>query len=259
MDTEYSSSNTNIIIPDIDKIIVDMVNLTSLANLILVNNFFHNLISTKPVMSQWKFTKSAEFKSYISAYYYSCNYHVSILIGLCHYGFLEYAKYFVSKHSINFNTDNGFNTDIGFYHVFINSCTGGYIDMVKWLIGPNETNGYTKIDIDDHIQYVFYSCCVYGQIDIAKWLIELGETGRCSKIDIHERDIFTNCPDHIFFRSCQYGQLHIVKWLIELGESAGYSKINIHANNDYIFKNCKYPEIIQWLTELDKNGYSDHQ
>ena len=75
----------NIILPDIDKYIVELVDLHSLANLMLVNKFFYKVIFAKPIMNQWKHINNMNLDTI-----------GDILIETCEMGFLEYAHYLMN-------------------------------------------------------------------------------------------------------------------------------------------------------------------
>ena len=83
----------NILIPDIDKYIANILDLQSLANLLLVNKFFHGLIITKPVMKQWKHIHSMNLAEIDD-----------IFIETCGLGYLECAIYLVNENDIDIHT-----------------------------------------------------------------------------------------------------------------------------------------------------------
>ena len=222
----------NIIISDIDKYIVDLVDLRTLANLLLVNKFFYEYISVKPVMYQWKRINSMKL--------YTIN---DIFTKICGMGFLEYAKYFVNENEIDIHAYNDY--------AFRLSCENGHLELAQWLIQLGESSGYTKIDIHASNKDAFRSSCYHGHIEVAQWLVQLGESDGYTKIDIHVLNEFA------FKWSCLYGHLNIARWLIELGESSSYTKIDIHTDNDYAFRwSCHngHIEIARWLISLDKYG-----
>ena len=118
----------NLVIPDIDKYILDLVDLRSLANLILVNKYFYELISTKPIMGQWKCIINMKSESINS-----------IFIQACAVGFLEYAIYLVNEIDIDIHVYNDY--------AFRWSCRNGHLKLTQWLVCLGESSGYTKIDI----------------------------------------------------------------------------------------------------------------
>ena len=201
----------NIIIPDIDKHIVNLVDLRSLANLLLVNKFFHTIIIAKPIMEQWKHLNSMKLGTIND-----------IFIETCKMGFLEYAIYLVNENIIDIHADNDC--------AFRMCCQNGHLKLAQWLIQLGESNGYTKIDIHADNDYMFGNSCSNGHLKLAQWLIELGESSGYAKFDIHVVN------DYAFRRSCFYGHLELAQWLVQLGESSGYTKFDIHADNDYAFR-----------------------
>ena len=225
----------NIIIPDIDKYIVNLADLQTLAKMVLVNKFFHKFISAKPVMDQWKHITGLKLDT--------INY---IFIEACKMGFLEYAIYLVNKNIIDIHAHKD--------SAFSLSCANGHLILAQWLIELGESSGYTKIDIHADNDFAFrYSCC-YGHLEIAQWLIELGESSGYTKIDIHTDYNFA------FKSSCYNGHLKLAQWLVQLGESSGYTKIDIHVNNDWPFRSsCSngHLNLAQWLVQLEKSsGYT---
>ena len=222
----------DIIIPDIGKYIVDLIDLRSLANLLLVNKFFNTIISAKTLTHQWKHINSMKLDTIDS-----------IFAETCKLGFLEYAKYLVNENKI----------DIHIYgdYVFVLICYNGHKDVARWLVELGESDGYTKIDIHANNDYAFRYSCLNGHKDVAQWLVELGESDGYTKIDIHAWN------EYAFRYSCKYGHLDLAQWLINLGESSGYTKIDIHADNDYAFMcSCKYGHkyIARWLVQLSESG-----
>ena len=187
----------NILIPDIDTYIVGLVDLRSLANLLLVNKFFYKLISTKSVMNQWKRLSSMRLESINGIFEHACS-----------LGFLEYAKYLVNENDIDIHTSNDY--------AFRWSCYNGHLEIVQWLVQLGESSGYTKIDIHTSNDYAFILSCARGNVEIVQWLIQLGESSGYTKIDIHASN------DYAFSSSCENGPqrdsamvdtIRGVKWL----------------------------------------------
>ena len=222
----------NIIIPDIDKYIVDLADLQLLSNLLCVNKFFRDIISVKPIMIQRKYMID---KNILSV---KC-----IFTEACRNGFLEYAVYLVDKYNVDIHMDNE--------NAFRICCEYGHIEFAKWLVLLGELVGHTKININIFNNIVFINSCANGYIDIARWLVLLGETDSYNKIN--------NCHanNHAFNLCCYYGHIEIARWLIKLGESDGYDKIDVRAHNNFAKKYCcanghkgGYNELVQWLDEL---------
>ena len=191
----------NIIIPDIDKHIVNLVDLRSLANLLLVNKFFNTIITAKPIMDQWKHIKNIKSETI-----------TDIFIETCEMGFLEYAIYLVNENIIDIHALND--------NAFRWSCCNGHLKLSQWLIELGESSGYTKIDIHANNDYAFRYSCLHGHLKLAQWLIQLGESSGYTKIDIHAVN------DYAFKWSCYYGHFNLAQWLVSLGESNGYTNFD---------------------------------
>ena len=115
----------NIIIPDIDIYIINFLDLPSMANLLCTNTSFLKIISTKPIMSQWKNINNAKLGSI-----------ESIFLEICKRGFLEYVVDLFNRHEINIHADND--------NAFQWSCGNGHLTTAQWLIKLGESNGYGK-------------------------------------------------------------------------------------------------------------------
>lgn len=109
----------NIIVPDIDTLIVSHLKLSQLAIMMTVNRFFRDLVSKKPIMSQWKKIDSIKYGNSNNIFSYSCR-----------AGFHEYAIYLVNNYEINIH----YNRE----HPFQNSCINGNFEIAKWLIQLGE-------------------------------------------------------------------------------------------------------------------------
>ena len=179
----------NIIIPDIDKYIVDLVDLHSLANLLLVNKFFNTIISAKPVMSQWKYLNSIQIDTTNNIFKKACS-----------LGFVEYANYLINGNTIDIHADNEY--------AFRCSCLNGHINIALWLVKLGKSSGYTKIDIHANGERAFRCSCLNGHINIALWLVKLGESSGYTKIDIHAWD------DYALQACYENGHLDVAQWLI---------------------------------------------
>ena len=189
----------NIIIPDIDKYIVNLVDLRSLTNLLLVNKFFYEIIIAKPVMDQQKQINDMQLRTI-----------TDIFIEACGRGFLEYTIYLVNENKIDIRAVNDY--------AFRYSCRYGHLKLAQWLICLGESSGYSKIDIRTINDYAFGWSCEKGYLELAQWLVCLGESSGYTKIDIHAND------DYAFGWSCVNKHLELAQWLVQLGESSGYGK-----------------------------------
>ena len=135
----------NIIIPDIDKYIVNLVDLQPLANLLLVNKFYHTIITVKPIMEQWKHINSMELDTINDMFKKTCKRE-----------FLEYAIYLVNKNIIDIHADNDY--------AFRMCCQYGHLNLAQWLVQLGESSGYTKFDIHADNDYAFRLSCRNGHI-----------------------------------------------------------------------------------------------
>ena len=225
------------VMPDIYNYITNLVDLQSLSKLLLVNKYFYNLTSVKPIMIQWKHIY-ASTKRHCSLYN---------LRDACRMGFLEYAKYLYNEHKYDHRMGI-----CGISDAITISCLYGHLNVVQWLIQLHKSSNRTYTY--ELCNKAFGISCQYGHLDLAKWLILLGESDGYTKIDINSDN------DQAFRLCCLHGHFDIAQWLIKLGESDGYTKINIHAVNDYAFAySCmfKYFDIAQWLIKLGESGYGE--
>ena len=130
----------NIIIPDIDPYIVNLVEPDMLSNLLLVNKFFHNLIIDRNIFCQWKAMRNMLFAP------------TEIIFSeICKRGFLEYATYLIDNHDIDIHNNNEY--------AFRLSCRYGQLKIAQWLIQLGETTCYGKIDIHVKEDDSFCWCC----------------------------------------------------------------------------------------------------
>lgn len=222
----------NILIEDIDRLIVDLLDLPELLTMISVNKFFHGIINGKPIIYQHRIMEK-----------YQTDY-TTLFIRACERGFLLYAKFLIDRYP-----------DINIYarenHAFRWSCQNGHLETTKWLISVDKS---FYINIHDQCEDAFIWSCNNGHFDVVKWLIEFGESSEVyRKIKIHMDD------NDAFNYSCEMGHLDIAKYLIGLGEN-DYGHINIHESSDYAFRYAcvnGHLDVSQYIYHLSKNGYGD--
>ena len=192
----------NIIIPDIDPIVVSLIELPGLVNLGCVNKYFYKLVSDQPITKQWLIIKSLH--GIRSAY--------DFFIAACSRGFLSYGMFIIKENKI----------DIHAYHeyAFRCSCKNGHTEIARWLIKLSESGEYRKINIHINDEWSFRYSCQNGHSEIARWLIHLGESEEYGKININAYNYQAFCS------SCVNGHSEIAHWLIHLGESERYNKID---------------------------------
>lgn len=223
----------NIIIPDIDPLIINLLDLPELAIMVSTNKYFHSIVVKIPLYIQWRDVRN-EFPNFKPSSLFQC---------LCKKGYLDYAISLIQRHQyIDIHNINEY--------AFQLACRSGNLDLCKWLINLDQTR---KIDIHTDGELAFIWSCKFGHIDIAKWLIDLGEKTD-SRINIHgefgRSNAFSGC--------CEGNYLGIAKYLIYLGEN-GYGRVNVHRFNTYL--KCYqrgYTDIVNWLLMLD-SSYGVHQ
>ena len=119
----------NIIIPDIDQIIVSLIELPTLVNLGCTNKYFYQLVSNQPIVRQWLIIKNTHREKSID----------NIFIEACMKGFLSYGMFLLKEYKrIDIHADNEY--------AFGCSCANGHIEIANWLIQLGESGKYGKID-----------------------------------------------------------------------------------------------------------------
>lgn len=164
----------------------------------------------------------------------------------CANGDIDGAKYLYECHCKEDNV--GYIEKLIFLdldNVFMVSCTGGHLELAKWLHSTGRINIKMKQNL------VFRACLFDTLLDVAKWIYSLNELD------------FENCPQNsledIFGDVCENNQIETVKWLTSL------KQINIHVCDDYPFLiscNRGNIEIAKWLYYIDekcdiKSGFID--
>ena len=99
----------NIVIPDIDTYLLDLVDLQSMAILQQVNKYFHKIISAKPITDQWETINDIKLKL------------PDKFKGACEMDFLEYAEYLIGVYEIDMHVDNEY--------TFRWSCVNGHFEI----------------------------------------------------------------------------------------------------------------------------------
>lgn len=223
----------SILMPDIDKYVMHMLDPQYLCVMTTVNRFFHKIIEDMPIIEQWRCIRPYRLKSTNDQF-----------VKACKLGFIEYVLYLKR----NFDIDIHYQRDKAFYEC----CVENNKKLAKILIHTAELGNYGKIDIHSRCELTFRSVCKKGNIAMAQWLIKLGNCKSYGKININ------CCKNEAFQFSCANGHIDVAKWLVELGETDDYDKINIHAKQELAFisccKNGDY-EMAKWLVELGENGY----
>lgn len=219
--------NTYITIPDIDKVIVGMLDLPVLHKMVIVNKFFYNCVQSVRVYRQYHIVKEIVPKTLHAKFGYAC-----------YRGFLQYAIYLSKR------IDNSFDYNI----IFAKVCEHGRLDVAKWLVANY------KIDISSYNEKAFRESCKNGHHEVAKWLIQISELPGQKKININARS------EYAFRYSCANSRPDIAEWLIRLGESDNYTKININCK-EYssafmlCFKNNN-AEMARWLVQFAEFNYT---
>lgn len=138
--------------------------------------------------------------------------------------------------------------------IFREVCRNNDDAMFHWLLEINTGN---DINIRANGDEPFRSACKNGNIQMAQTLIRRYEQYSdlfCNpndRINIHAE------RDYAFRWACIGGHLHVAQWLVKLGESnISYGPINISCINTRALSaicNQKHNHIIQYLTELSYN------
>lgn len=218
----------SIIIPDIDFLIIHLLDIPELTIMVSTNKYFHDIVTkTKLYQQYW----NLQHYTYKNPYY--------MFLRSCKKGYLEYAKSLVQRHSqLNIHDGNE--------HPFQLCCYSGNLAMCQWMINLGERLGtLIEIHIDDDL--AFTNACTKNRINVAKWLIELGEKSY-GKINIHS--MYSTHKD-IFTEACIRNYMEMARYLISLGET-GYGKINVHQYN--VFVQCQQKgntEMVNWLLTLE--------
>lgn len=182
----------NIIIPDIDKLIINLLDIPELIHMVCTNKYFHEIITKMTLYCQWRIIRCKYHDLYLN----------SLFTEVCRHGYLAYSKSLISRYS-------SINLHHYAEHPFQLCCHNGHFEMAKWLI---DICVIDKINIHTDNDLAFAWACQNDHLEIAKWLIELGETGY-GKIDVHCYSVFINCK-------CN-GHIDMVNWLLSLEPSYG--------------------------------------
>ena len=88
--------------------------------------------------------------------------------------------------------------------VFIDSCSNGYLEVVKYLLTSPDLKEHADIDADN--DYGFRLACENGHLEVVKYLLTSPDLKEHA--DIHADN------DSGFRWACSHGQLEVVKFLI---------------------------------------------
>lgn len=219
----------NIVIPDIDPLIVHLLDIPELLHMMSTNKYFHGIIIKMPLYIQWE---------YVSNRYNPKTSVELIFLHACEKGYLEYARSLFNRYDIDLHCN--------MEYPFQMCCLSGNLNICKWFIALCEKLD-SKVDIhaDSELAFIWS----FENLEISKWLIELGEKsyGRININSIYgdyELDAFSECCVENYFEAAKY--------LIHLGENCGYDRINVHAFDNYVIcQNNGHTEMANWLLTLE--------
>ena len=126
----------NIINPDIDPLIVSLIELPELVKLGCINNYFYKITSNQIIVTQWRIIKNK----------YGEKTNNEIFIKVCEEGFLLYGMFILQKYNINIDAIN----ELAFRYC----CRNGHLEMARWLISLGESKNYGKINPEIINQYI---------------------------------------------------------------------------------------------------------
>src|SRR5579872_3278362 len=92
------------------------------------------------------------------------------------------GNFYICKYILRINEN--INIHVYSEHAFELACAQGHFQIVKWLVGLEQT--YGKINIHADNECAFRGACREGHLAIAQWLIELEATH--DKINIHAEE-----------------------------------------------------------------------
>lgn len=142
--------NIHLIIPDIDQLIIQLLDIRGLINLAATNKHFHKKITSMDIINQCKAISRYKFEFNLSKFSLACM-----------LGYQSYAQYLFDHYEINI--DKFFDT------LFIYSCNYGQLNIAKWLLTLDG-----KIDIHAFNDNALKCSIKNNNSTISKWLINLG-------------------------------------------------------------------------------------
>lgn len=167
----------SIIHPDIDQLIIPLLDIYSLANIYCTNKYYHRIIMKIPLLVQYRDVSENTNIIYCK------------LLAACRLGYLECVQYFINHCK--------FNTYIIIQNLFQTCCIYGQITIAKYLLTLENLH---KIDIHESNNIFIRSCIAKNHYEMAKWLIRFG-TYRLS--------MFSN---NLIYLNTNYNDKNMIKW-----------------------------------------------
>lgn len=142
----------SIIHPDIDQIIIPLLDVYSLANINSINKYYYEFTIKIPLLAQYQdISKNTSGDAY------------SKLLAACYLGYLECVQYFINHYK--------FDTYYILKDLFYRCCVYGQIIIAKYLIS---LENLCKLDIHMNNNIFIRFCIAKNHYEMAKWLVSFG-------------------------------------------------------------------------------------
>lgn len=224
-------------IPEIEEIIFNYLDpITDLKNLIQVNKYYFDTISTTPIYLELKSCQKDNFAKIISKYKMRhTDKYTLFLWKICLNGCLCLMKYLLKKYPNEINIH-----EFGEF-AFCLCCKHGWLDLAKKLFKFSQSK--TSKPINLHYDSPFWFACHNGHFKLVKWLYHLLKSSNISIID--------------YYRSSQFYlnyNCKIAKWLYDLNHN--------HHEYSHLFMNNNlrnHIKIVKFLYKFTEFDFVQHE